>query len=87
MSDKIYYYTFLYLYLRLYLRLRTMLHTIYSSKFEQTITHQHVPLRQSHVFLRWGSQSHVFLRNISIVFACFIYTSHIINFGCVDYFQ
>jgi hypothetical protein len=30
----------------LYLRFRTMSHTIYSAKFEQTITHQHVLLRR-----------------------------------------
>ena len=36
----------------LYLGLRTMSHTIYAAKFEQTITHQHVLLRQE-------SQSHV----------------------------
>jgi hypothetical protein len=35
----------------LYLRLRTMSHTIYGAKFEQTIIHQHVHLRQE-------SQSH-----------------------------
>ena len=30
----------------LYLRLWTMWHTIYATKFEQTITHQHVLLRR-----------------------------------------
>ena len=30
----------------LYLRLQTMSHTIYAAKFEQTIIHQHVLLRQ-----------------------------------------
>ena len=35
----------------LYLHLRTMSHTIYAAKFEQTILHQHVHLRQE-------SQSH-----------------------------
>ena len=30
----------------LYLRLRAMSHTIYAAKFEQTIIHQHVHLRQ-----------------------------------------
>jgi hypothetical protein len=35
----------------LYLGLRTMSHTIYVAKFEQTIIHQHVPLRRE-------SQSH-----------------------------
>jgi hypothetical protein len=30
----------------LYLRPRTMSHTIYAAKFEQTITHQHILLRQ-----------------------------------------
>jgi len=35
----------------LYLRLRKMSHTIYASKFDQTIIHQHVHLRRE-------SQSH-----------------------------
>ena len=35
----------------LYLRLRTMSHTIYATKFEQMIIHQHV-------LLRWESQSY-----------------------------
>ena len=43
----------------LYLRLRTMSHTIYVAKFEQTITHQHVLLRQE-------SQSHVLLQRKSL---------------------
>jgi hypothetical protein len=30
----------------LYLRLRAMSHTIYAAKFQHTITHQHVLLRQ-----------------------------------------
>ena len=30
----------------LYLRLRTMSHTIYAAKFQQTIIHQHIHLRQ-----------------------------------------
>ena len=75
----------------LYLRLRTMSHTIYAAKFEQTIIHQHVPLRresQSHIHLRKESQSYRWsIRNNNIVFVCFNCMSHIINFGYVDYFQ
>jgi hypothetical protein len=42
----------------LYLCLQTMSHTIYAAKFEQTIIHQHVLLRQE-------SQSHIYLRRES----------------------
>ena len=45
----------------LYLRPRTMSHTMYAAKFEQTITHQHILLRQesqSHVLLGRESQSY-----------------------------
>jgi hypothetical protein len=65
----------------LYLRLRTMSHTIYAVKFEQTITRQHVLLRRESQSYRWS------IRNNNIVFAHFNCTSHIINFGYVDYFQ
>ena len=48
----------------LYLRLRKMSHTIYAAKFEQTIIHQHVHLRQesqsheaAHVLIRLYQQS------------------------------
>jgi hypothetical protein len=75
----------------LYLRLRTMSHTIYAAKFEQTIIHQHVQMRrenQSHIHLRRESQSYWWsICNNNSVFACFNCTSHIINFGYVDYFQ
>ena len=54
----------------LYLRLRTMSHTIYTAKFEQTITPQHVLLRRE-------SQSYC---NINIVFARCNCTSHIYEF-------
>jgi hypothetical protein len=60
-------------------------------KFKQTIIHQHVHLRrksQSHIHLRQESQSYwCSICNNNIVFACFNCTSHIINFGYVDYFQ
>jgi len=65
----------------LYLRLRTMLHSIYAAQFEQTIIHQHVLLRRDSLSYWWS------IRNNNIVFACFNCTSHIINFGNVDYFQ
>jgi hypothetical protein len=45
----------------LFLRLQTISHTIYATKFEKTITHQHVLLRresQLHVLLRRESQSY-----------------------------
>jgi hypothetical protein len=38
----------------LYLRFRTMSHTIYSAKFEQTITHQHVLLRRESQSYWWS---------------------------------
>ena len=67
------------------------LQTLHVAKFEQTTIHQHVLLRresQSHILLRPDSQSYWWsIRNNNIVFACFICTSHIINFGHVDYFQ
>ena len=75
----------------LYLRLRTMSYTIYATKFEQTKIHQHVHLRresQSHIHLRLESQSYWWrICSNNIVLACFNCTSHIINFGHVDYFQ
>jgi hypothetical protein len=49
-------------------RKAVMSHTIYGAKFEQTITHQHVPLRresQSHILLRRERQSHILLRRES----------------------
>jgi len=52
----------------LYLRLRTMSHTIYSAKFEQTITYQHVLLRR---------ESQYYIRNNNIVFARFNCTLYI----------
>ena len=58
-----------------------MSHTIYPAKFEQTITHQHVLLRRESLSYWWS-----ILYN-NIVCACFNCTSHIINFGYVDYFQ
>jgi hypothetical protein len=65
----------------LYLRLWKMSHTIYAAKLEQTIIHQHVLLWRENQSYWWSS------RNNNIVFACFNCTSHIINFGYVDYFQ
>ena len=56
-------------------KLQTMSYTIYVAKFEQTIIHQHVPLRQESQLYGWH------IRNNNIVFACFNCTPHIINSG------
>ena len=53
----------------LYLRLRTMSHTMYAAKFEQTIIHQHVPLRRivSHIYIYDGKVSRIDGASVAII--------------------